>query len=284
MEITTISKFTEELTELSTDKDYQLYFRGHSNHKKYELIPSLYRKEDPFYEVEDRVFKETIINCPNDFLNCRNTLEILVKMQHYGIPTRILDLTRNALVALYFCCIGSPAEDGEVIILKIPKNKICDYNSDKVTILSNIAKVSSDKIEYDIPQDFDDRDRKQIESFNDEYFGYLLHEIKEDKPQFFNIINPNDINKVYAVNVKLDNPRIIRQNGAFLIFGIDKNKKKFPAVQDDWIIKIKDEKIIIPAASKQQLLKELEILGISKSNIFPELDDFADYVKNKYRH
>lgn len=283
MEINNISEFTKELTKLSADKNYQLYFRGHSDYKKYKLTPTLYRENDPYYDFEDKLFRATIVNCPDDFVNCKNTLEILVKMQHYGIPTRILDLTRNALVALYFCCNGSFDKDGEVIVLKIPNDKICDYSSDKATILSNLAKVNSEKISYKIPTDFDDEDEEQIEEFNNKHFGYLLHEIREDKPHFFSIINPKHINKVYAVNVKLDNPRIVRQNGAFLIFGIDGEKSNCPEVDKKWIIEPNGEKIIIPSSSKKQLLKELEILGISKSNLFPELDDFAEYIKVKIK-
>lgn len=282
MKIKNISEFTKELTKISADKNLQLYFRGHSN-KKYKLTPTLYRKDDPYFEFENKLFRETIINCPDDFVKCKNTLEILVKMQHYGIPTRILDLTRNALVALYFCCISSPDKDGEVIILNIPNKNICDYSSDKVTILSNLSKVNSEKITYKIPSGFNFNDKKQIEKFNNKYFGYLLHEIREDKPHFFNIINPYDLNNVYAVNVKLDNPRIVRQNGAFLIFGIKKEKSKCPKIDKSWIVEPNGKKIIIPSTSKTQLLKELELLGISRSNLFPELDDFAEYIKTKIK-
>lgn len=43
-----------------------------------------------------------------------NKVDILIKMQHYGMPTRLLDLTKNPLVALYFACVSKPNNDGVV--------------------------------------------------------------------------------------------------------------------------------------------------------------------------
>lgn len=42
------------------------------------------------------------------------------------------------------------------------------------------------------------------------------------------------------------------------------------------------ERLIIPQAYKEEILKELASIGITKNFIYPELDTFADELKKKY--
>lgn len=284
MEVRNIAEFLTALTEIKKLNGSQhLFFRGHSN-EKYDLKPNLYRKEN-YYVDEDNIFKETIINSPHEFKDCKTTIEVLVKMQHYGIPTRLLDITRNPLVALYFSCVGNTSYNGEVITMNIPTRYVRFYDSDKVTILANIAKQQVD-FGFDYKEDFDYDKEEDVDEVNSEYFGYLLHSIKDDKPHFYDIIDPRDLEKVIAVQVKLDNPRIIKQSGAFLIFGIKKGceqGKTEPAeLEDSWILKPKGERLIVPKDCKEYIIKELDLLGINSSTLFPELEDLGKYLREKY--
>ena len=96
------------------DKDYYCFFRGHAN-KTFPLLPSIYRKPQ-WFSNEDKIIREIIMRCPNEFNSMDSSFEKLVKMQHYDLPTRLLDLTENPLVALYFACVGEKeeAKDGEM--------------------------------------------------------------------------------------------------------------------------------------------------------------------------
>ena len=69
-----------------------------------------------FLENENRIINDALVNCPFDFESNPTNFDKLVKLQHYGYPTRLLDLTNNALVALYFAVSSGADTDGEIII------------------------------------------------------------------------------------------------------------------------------------------------------------------------
>ncbi|WP_299255320.1 FRG domain-containing protein [uncultured Lacinutrix sp.] len=269
-----ITNFINEIKRLGIVDQYENYYRGHSD-INFELKPSIYR--DGLIYNEDNIFKESISRVPLEFINAKSTVEKLVKMQHYGIPTRLLDITANPLVALYFACNKDFSKDGEVVYLRIPKNHIKYYDSDVVSVLSNIAKR---------PENFEiDTSTSKISEFNQTTpIEYLLHEIKEEKPYFQNLINPKHMEQVFAVKVKLDNERILKQEGAFLIFGIDANKIRPAKVPTDWILnRTTKVKLEIPANRKRAILKELATFGISNRTLFPELENQGIFLIDKYK-
>lgn len=82
---------------------------------------------------------------PEEFVGLRSNFEVLSKMQHFEFPTRLLDLTENPLVALYFAISTNQRKDGSVIAFKINKEIVKYYDSDTVSILSALIKISTSK-------------------------------------------------------------------------------------------------------------------------------------------
>jgi hypothetical protein len=81
------------------------WFRGHRD-ASWDLTPTLYRDPPPIRGirvVEDEIRQEFIIRAPSlSAERPQNSWEWYFLMQHSGAPTRLLDWTEGALIALYF--------------------------------------------------------------------------------------------------------------------------------------------------------------------------------------
>lgn len=285
--INSVSRYVEKLQELEhylkhndeSSEDYELFFRGHGN-RKWISLPSITREN--FIQNEDTIFRELISTMPEEFVQFNSTFQKLVKMQHYGLPTRLLDITGNPLVALYFACESVLGEnqqeqEGEIVIYKIPKKEIKYYDSDTVSILSNIAKMKSDFV-------LGDTSKMSVEEFcNLKPIKLLLHEIRQEKNGFLPDINPSDLSRVLCVKPLLENQRIIRQDGAFLLFGMGKQKDDFVKLSSEYRLSRKNLRFIITAESKKEILKELSVLGFHHAKLFPEIDKIASHIKQRFQ-
>ena len=306
------------------------FFRGQAD-KDWIIEPSIFRNKK-LIENEHRIIKDLLTNCPDDFSPNDTLFEKLVKLQHYGCKTRLLDLTSNALVALYFSCVEKSHhhKDGELIILDIPNEHIKYSDSDTVSILTAISVQSNDfnitkcirnasihkrlkELSY-IASNFNDKNINNFEesglgklfnmtkndyknliasgfpgagqnaflhSFNEQKeIVALIHDIRADKPSFQPIINSEDLNRILCVKAKLNNARITRQQGCFLLYGMNEDKLSHPPIPEEWFRKAKKQKFIV--RNKQNILKELELFGVSTQILFPELEKQAIELVSKY--
>ena len=322
-----------------------IFYRGHSN-ETYNLEPSIYRKDKKTNDSEDGeviVFdipqestcyfdsdKVTILanlaKCKNYFYyrdgdmpsykkyikeleNKAKTISYNIEIGKYiGIKKDIIERIKDYIKEDKYFFIDCKDIDNQ--INKIIGKKNSDFCFENHTQLSSLFIEELERETKNLLWE-------ERLSINDEYLGELLHFIKEDKSYFQNIINPDDIGSVFAIKPKLDNPRIVRQHGAFLIFGIEKVEisidpktkpiKKMIKVPSEWIIRGKvdieenefdnlgkdsslkydkevesKERLIIDHKSKRDILAELDKLGINQSTLFPEIDKVANYIKEKY--
>ncbi|MCO5793618.1 MAG: FRG domain-containing protein [Blastomonas sp.] len=280
MSITSVSEFVEVILQRSSARNKIVSYRGHGS-VDFELQPSIFRKNNT-KENEHILLRELIAAHPEDFHGDTSALETLVRMQHYSLPTRLLDVTFNPLVALYFAC--EPAKkrvivnrdgkkssrtldiNGQVVILTVAKHRIRYFDSDTVSCLANLSRLSWSH-------------KKQIKThlslikFNETLpIKRLLHFIRQEKYGFLDEIKPSDLDSIILVKPKQNNKRILAQAGAFFVFGLD------DIIESGSIDGINVEYLTISAKSKPRILEELDRLGINEKTMFPEIERAARYI------
>jgi len=119
--VTSLSEFIALINAfaLLNDKspDLRLVYRGCSNFR-WKLEPSLVRRVNELpmgYGLEHDLAVDFRSEIPELFANTQSNFEKIAKMQHFGIPTRLLDFSLNPLVALYFACAENPRTYGRVV-------------------------------------------------------------------------------------------------------------------------------------------------------------------------
>ena len=205
--IDSLEKFIRIIDEFEYSYMNPILYRGHTN-ANYFNNPSVFRCHTDYEHI---LFNEFERKFPTELSNCRSTVEKLLFMQHYGLETRILDVTESPLVALYFACQemlkfreqkdANKNKWGQVVVFKLNNSGKEDfrkfYSSKTVSVMSNTALLGREFTLNDVEREY----------FNDNHFGDLRKSI-----------NLKDVisNSVY-VRTKQDNPRIKNQQGGFFI-------------------------------------------------------------------
>ncbi len=103
------------ISEINKDLLYgdSIIYRGMSD-SDYNLLPGLARIKNQEDDIEETLINEFLTRRPDAF-NGLSEFDILAKMQHYGLPTRLLDFSVNPLVALYFACEQNRQKPGRVL-------------------------------------------------------------------------------------------------------------------------------------------------------------------------
>lgn len=268
---TTVKGFIAKIFDMHKESDDEFFYRGHSNKVKYKLEPSIFRKDSKgnylYKDSEHILYRELLVSNSADFEQDNYTLDQLVRMQHYSLPTRLLDITSNPLIALYFACKSSPDDEGEVITFTIDRQKIKYFDSDVASCIANLARLPKTEKEKIL---FDDED------FNTQApVRRLIHFIREEKPFFEPNIVPEDLRRIICVKGKRTNVRISSQSGAFLLFGLDS------VFDEEGTDEIKVSRITI--TNKRSILRELDLLNINESTVFPFIENSAKYVAERFK-
>lgn len=225
------------------------------------------------------MYLELMAKCPYEFERLESHIEKLAEMQHYGLPTRLLDITQNPLVALYFACESQHLYHGEIIIFSQNIDSIKYFQSDTVAMLASLPLFTKGEQMKFFYSSFDGT--SNVNDFNNEV-ERLVHEIRMERPGFKSEIRAENIRDAVVCIPARKNRRIDNQEGAFIVCGLLEEiyGSKKSNTLSKLRLKLDNKKITICIIDKKvELLNELESLGINKAKIYPEIDDVADYIK-----
>ena len=240
MEQSNISSVQDLLEALSADsKKYSgpVWYRGQAR-SEWSLSPGYMRINNPPSESTLLMrFKQSaamLIEKPP-----RDSFDWLFLMQHFGVPTRLLDWTESPLVGLYFA-VEEHAYDGALWLLQPSElNKYANINN-------------RDEPGY-------------IPSFEDEELkGYSVESLAQNrKTQLLPV----------ATIATRNNARIQAQLGVFTIH----HQKLIPIEEVGNSMHV--IKYIIPNAAKALISEQLRLLGITRFQLFPELASLGEIIK-----
>ncbi len=267
----------------------QYFFRGESRnygseadcYPSIELRPGLYRAPG-LLKKESWFMNEAIRLFPDEFSHDKTTFERLTRLQHYGFPTRLADITQNVFVATAFACMGKdPIRNprmGFVRVYRVNEDRIKYSTGDTVTALSKLSMLAEDKI-----------DLKDLKG--------LAYEVKGERPGFYwrkgdpiSLRLVEDIQKVWCVRPVINNSRINMQDGSFFLFGCGNRKKPLSATfsEDDFYQQkaatfgIAQIGVIgISARAKAAFSQAKQFLGVDDQRIYPDLEQLAKTLKKE---
>jgi len=247
MEINTVQDLLEELAkhQKSQNENHSTWYRGQAS-KEWKLIPCYLRSEriQPESSLLTR-FKQSAAMLLDS--SPKQSFDWLFLMQHYGVPTRLLDWSESPLVALYFAVENIDVhgdEDGALWLI----------NPSELNKHSRINNIDEEGY---------------IPSFEDEELvNYSVESLKSNaRVQLYPV----------ATIATRNNPRIQAQHGVFTIHHHDK------IAVEDIGDKLHTTKLVIPKAAKQTIKSQLALLGYTKFQLFPELSSIGDIIKENIK-
>ena len=228
---------------------------GDSTHS---LLPSLARSQPIKSPEELRRLEKTIANTfsqrspPFVTIDLSNEWRALFYMQHYGIPTRLLDWSESPFVALYFA-LSSVKRDDNGVPVSDPALWLCDPVIWNRTSLSHIT-----------------------------YDGGVLDENCEEIKAY---APSTDLDQRAMTPIMIygthNSPRIVAQRGVFALFG-----KGLETMQQIYIAgafaKRSLLKIRITRDKVDEMLISLYRKGVAESTIYPDIAGLALEIRRRF--
>lgn len=252
-------------------------FRGQAD-KGWSLVPTLARigapdLDDACWELPDLLERNLVSQAkrelPDVFHYGLQPLDLLARLQHFGVPTRLLDVSDSPLAALFFACSGESDCDGEVLVFADRGDDLTDYPIRHAVAESYLFAMGA---------------FTQLSTFYDAvvlrpYFssqGLLNSErtakekarwIKDccEGPMLAMASKTLDRQAAQAANYLLF-PNVIDGDGEGACF-VDRIKAMPKEIKGEGLL---FDRIIIPARSKWKMIESLRLMGVTRGSLFPD--------------
>ena len=282
----------------SRDEDRILYFRGERDYR-WELRPSVMRRSQgggsKLRENEGAMLLDLKTSRPEDFSDTGSAFEQLVLAQHYGIKTRLLDVSRNPCVALFSACderetsgkAQDNSMDGQMHVFAVPKDMIKPFDSDTVSVIANLARLDVGYQDLLLGWNGEDTKRRysvdKIQHVYSKALRRIYHFIREEKSHFERLIDPTDFYRVFVVEPKQSFDRIRAQEGAFIVSAFHERFERDEILASTSDLPIYDHDILtVPRNSKPGILEELDLLNFRRETLYPGLDEMSSAITQRY--
>ncbi|HEX8773293.1 MAG TPA: FRG domain-containing protein [Pyrinomonadaceae bacterium] len=251
------------------------WYRGTGMSEQWKLAPSLYRHPtikdvDELLKLERKLLasfrRKAILYQPTNLsLTHTNTgasadYEFLFFMQHYNVPTRLLDWTENPFIALYFALTSAPYN-----------RATHGYDEGaSVWILDPIAwnRKALERVTYG---------NEGALIFNGQYSGAYAPRTN-DTPQELTGMYDNPV----AMEGIANNTRMFAQKGVFTIFGRD-----MTPMEDHYEAKSYPKesltKLTVAKDDIDSMLELISSIGYTDSVAYPDLHGLAMEIKRFHK-
>lgn len=246
--------FTELLSQLEKfQKKTKVSWSRGMRSADYKLEPSLFRHPN-LEKIEDLLAAERRITTrfvqrSLPYLSRRlvDDWDKLFLMQHYGVPTRLLDWSENPMVSTFFALEADTKHEGKDAVVWLCDPELWNQSAFKhISYKGGVFDEADDHIAKHAP-------------------GTLVEEMPDTPIMMFGSYN---------------SPRIVAQRGVFSLFG--KSMVTMEEFYEDSDFSAGClEKIIVPAAKVAGIRESLFRKGFTESVVFPEIEGLAKELKRE---
>ncbi len=217
---------------------------------------------------------------PDVFCSKYEPIELLALLQHHGIPTRLLDVTENAMVGLYFASLGDSHSDGEVILFRQ------DADNTRISCLVNAIADTYRFMngEFIYLDSFCGSVKNQDYFLEKKYIIEKAHESMKDGADWIKYFTSPPI----FTTSQIHSLRQQSQSGKYIIFantiGYESGDvffRQIDAIPKDHECIV--GRAIVKGSEKENILKELAMMGISRRTLFPDnIDIVCEEIKKSF--